>query len=229
MYNDFMQCSEFGPLTVIYEGEKTTDILTCHISPYHQSCHFLVLGTIRNACGGKSLKQMLLDYAFLLTYVSTKVGVDFLSVDGKTISSSSIPYMLRFRSGPIRQILFILKIAPLMTGYSTETQTLNVKMKDFIEQHEPTSCVKVTLERRAEVQPGSGIPELYDAHLVLESKLTFFKRITWHWKKTVFLWITMMAFMIESLFLLVCCRSKIIPIKRQSDCSGCRCSTDKQS
>lgn len=128
--------------------------------------------------------------------------------------------MLRFRSDPVRLILSFLKTAPLITGCISETQTLNVKMKDFIERDVPTSCLKVTLEQRAEFQPSGGIPELYNAYLVLESELPFFKWITWHWKKTVYVWITMMAFITESLFLLLCCRPIIIPINRPEDGSA---------
>lgn len=123
--------------------------------------------------------------------------------------------MLRFRSGPIRLILSFLKIVPLITGYISETQSLNVQMKDFIERDVPTSCLKVTLQQRAELQSGGGIPDLYEAYLVLESELPFFKRIAWHWKKTLYVWITVMLFIMESLFVLLCCRPIIFPIKRQ--------------
>ncbi|KAJ1414170.1 Seipin family [Sesbania bispinosa] len=91
--------------------------------------------------------------------------VDFLSFNGKTIASSSQPCMLRFTSEPIRLFTTFLKIAPLVTGYLSETQMLNVKMRGFVEGNVPTSCLKVTLEQRAEYQPGAGIPEIYDASL----------------------------------------------------------------
>ncbi|KAK7306464.1 hypothetical protein VNO77_44405 [Canavalia gladiata] len=141
--------------------------------------------------------------------------VDFLLSNGKTIVSSSQPCMLRFRSEPIRLIMTFLKIAPLVTGYTSETQTLNVKMRGFIEGDIPTSCLKVTLEQRAEYQPGAGIPEIYDASLIVESELPFFKRIIWLWKMSIFIWITMIAFFTELLFALVCCRPIIIPKFRQ--------------
>ncbi|XP_054800592.1 seipin-2-like [Prosopis cineraria] len=144
-----------------------------------------------------------------------QVRIDSLSFNGKIIASSSMPLMLRFRSGLIRQMLSVLKLAHLVSGHISEAQTLNVKMEDFIERDEPTACLKVTLEQRASVQAGSGIPELYGAHLVLDSKPPFLKWITWRWKKTVFIWITTMTFMMELLVALVCCRPMIIPMKRQ--------------
>ncbi|GAU48450.1 hypothetical protein TSUD_383470 [Trifolium subterraneum] len=141
--------------------------------------------------------------------------VDFLLSNGKTIASLSQPCMLRFRSEPIRLIMTFLKIAPLITGYTSETQILNVKMRGFVEGNIPTSCMKVTLEQRPEYQPGAGIPEIYDASLVVESELPFFKRMIWHWKMSMFIWIAMMAFFIELIFILVFCRPIIIPKTRQ--------------
>lgn len=123
--------------------------------------------------------------------------------------------MLRFRSQLIRLITTLLKIVPLVTGYTSETQTLNVKMRGFEEGDLPTSCLKVTLEQRAEYQPGAGIPEIYDASLIVESELPLFKRLLWLWKMSIFIWIAMMAFFTELLFALVCCTPIIIPKTRQ--------------
>ncbi|KAL2343251.1 hypothetical protein Fmac_004536 [Flemingia macrophylla] len=144
-----------------------------------------------------------------------QIKVDFLSYDGKSIWSSNQPCMLKFISEPIRLIMTLLKLAPLITGYISETQTLNVKMRGFVEGDVPTSCLKVTLEQRAEYPPGAGIPQIYDASVVIESELPLFKRIIWNWKMIIFVWITMMAFMMEVLFVLVCCLPIIIPRIRQ--------------
>ncbi|KAJ7947192.1 Seipin family [Quillaja saponaria] len=146
-----------------------------------------------------------------------QVRADLLSANGKTLASSSHPCMLQFKSEPIRLFLTFLKIAPLVTGYVSEAQTLNVKMRGFIEGDVPTACLKVTIEQRAEHHLGAGIPEIYDASLVLESKLPFFMRIIWYWKKTIYIWISMMSFMMELLLALVCCRHIIIPRARQGD------------
>ncbi|KAK7412497.1 hypothetical protein VNO78_03961 [Psophocarpus tetragonolobus] len=141
--------------------------------------------------------------------------VDFLLSNGKAIASSSQPCMLRFRSEPIRLVTTLLKVLPIVTGYISETQTLTVKMRGFVEGDIPTSCLKVTLEQRAEYQPGAGIPEIYDAFLIIESELPLFKRIIWLSKMSLFIWIAMMAFFTELLFALVCCTPIIIPKTRQ--------------
>ncbi|XP_061364915.1 seipin-2-like [Gastrolobium bilobum] len=144
-----------------------------------------------------------------------QIRVDFLSSNGKTISSSSQPCILKFRSEPIRLITTFLKIAPLVTGYISETQTLNIKMRGFVEGDVPISCLKVTLEQRAEYLPGAGIPQIYESSIFIEAELPLFKRIIWHWKIIIFIWITMMTFMMELLFVLVCCWPIIIPRIRQ--------------
>ncbi|KAI9120897.1 hypothetical protein K1719_007930 [Acacia pycnantha] len=96
-------------------------------------------------------------------------------------------------------MMSFLKTTTLVPGHISETQNLNIKMKDFIEWDEPTSCLKLTLEQQANVQPGSGIPEL---HLVLELQPPFLKWIfTWLWKKTVYVWTTKMAFMAKLLII----------------------------
>ncbi|XP_010242174.1 PREDICTED: seipin-2 [Nelumbo nucifera] len=140
-----------------------------------------------------------------------QVRVDFISENGKVTASSSYPCMLQFKSQPIRLLETFLKSVPLVAGYASESQTLNLKMKGFTDKNEPTSCLRVVLEQRAEYRPGSGIPELYHASLVLESELPLFKRVIWNWKITIFIWTGIVSFMMEFIFILVCCRPIIIP------------------
>ncbi|EFH55754.1 hypothetical protein ARALYDRAFT_482394, partial [Arabidopsis lyrata subsp. lyrata] len=146
-----------------------------------------------------------------------QVRVDFLSASGEMLASSRRPCMVRFRSEPIRLVQTLLKIAPLVTGYVSEIQTLNLKLKGLVEKDIiPTACLKVMIEQRAEFRPGAGIPEIYDASLLLESKLPFFKRIIWNWRKTLFVWISMSLFIMELLCALVFFRPLIIPRTGQS-------------
>lgn len=141
-----------------------------------------------------------------------QIRVDFLSASGQMLASSRRPCMIRFRSEPIRLVQTFLKIAPLVTGYVSEIQTLNLKIKGFVDKDIiPTACLKIMIEQRAEFHPGAGIPEIYDASLLLESKLPFFKRIIWNWRRTLFVWISMSVFITELLLTLVCFRPLIIP------------------
>ncbi|KAL3615151.1 hypothetical protein CASFOL_040812 [Castilleja foliolosa] len=140
-----------------------------------------------------------------------QVRVDFLGSDGKTLARSRRPCMLQFKSQPIRLALTMLKVAPILTGYTSETQNLEINFRGFIEGETPTACLSVVIEQRAEFSPGGGIPEIYDASLTLESELPLLKNVLWYWKKTLFVWISMVIFTMELFFALLCCKPIVIP------------------
>ncbi|XP_008799411.1 seipin-2-like [Phoenix dactylifera] len=143
-----------------------------------------------------------------------QVRAEFLSADGKVMAGSSQPCMLRFKSSHIHLIETFLKSGSLLAGYSSELQILRVKMTGFTEGSEPTVCIRVILEQRAEYRPGAGIPEIYAASLKLESELPLFKRLIWNWRRTVYIWISTGLFIMELLIFLVCCRPIIVPRSR---------------
>nr|GLL45895.1 seipin-2-like [Ipomoea trifida] len=140
-----------------------------------------------------------------------QVRIDLLASNGLILASSRRPCMLYFKSLPIRLLLTFLKAAPLITGYSSESQDLDIEFKGFTEGDMPISCIRVIIEQRAEFHPGGGIPQLYSASLILESELPLHKRIIWYWKTTLFVWISMTLFTVELLFALLCCKPLIIP------------------
>ncbi|KAF5182385.1 Seipin-2 [Thalictrum thalictroides] len=146
-----------------------------------------------------------------------QVRVDFLSENGEVTASSRHPCMLRFKSHILHYLETFLKSLPLLAGYSSEAQVLNIKMRGFSEGYKPTSCIRVILEQRAEFRSGAGIPEIYAASLLLESKLPLFKRILWYWKTTIFVWISMVSFTMELMLILLCCRPVLIPRARSRD------------
>ncbi|KAM0008262.1 putative Seipin family protein [Helianthus debilis subsp. tardiflorus] len=139
-----------------------------------------------------------------------QVRVDFLNGDGKCLFSTRQPCMLRYKSQPIRLLLTFLKLAPLITGYSSEAQTLNMKFSGYTEGTVPTSCLRVILEQRAEFTRGAGVPVIYAASLKLESEPPFLKRILWSWKWTIYIWVAVMIFVVELLFTVVCCCTPVI-------------------
>ncbi|XP_060194042.1 seipin-2 [Lycium barbarum] len=140
-----------------------------------------------------------------------QVRVDFLTANGKVLASSRRPCMLQFKSNPIRLLSTFLRAAPLVTGYTSESQKLKVDFKGFSEGIVPTACLRVIIEQRAEFHPGGGIPEIYAASSTLESELPFLKRMLWYWKTTLFVWVSMTLFTMEFLFALLCCKPLIIP------------------
>ncbi|XVF78863.1 hypothetical protein PTKIN_Ptkin14bG0171700 [Pterospermum kingtungense] len=140
-----------------------------------------------------------------------QVRVEFLSVSGKATATSKYPCMLRFKSQTIRFAETIINSIPLITGHKSESQVLTIKMNEFTEGLEPTARLKVTLEQRAEFQPGAGIPEIYAATLELESELPQLKRVIWCWRRTIFVCTSIMWFLMELVAILVFCRPMIMP------------------
>ncbi|KAL2494655.1 putative adipose-regulatory protein (Seipin) [Forsythia ovata] len=140
-----------------------------------------------------------------------QVRVDFLAADGRTLASLRRPCMLQFRSLPIRLLLTFVKVAPILTGYTSESQKLDMNLRGFIEGATPTACLKVIIEQRAEFLPGAGIPEINVASVSLESELPMLKKLIWYWKKTLFVWISLTLFTMELLFSLLCCKPIIMP------------------
>lgn len=161
-------------------------------------------------------------YAFIIPLI-LKVRVDFLAVDGKLLASARRPGMLHFKSQPIQLLSTFLKLPPLIYGLAWEAQELKIQFKGFVEPapaaaaataNTPTSCIKVTIEQRGELQRGAGIPVIHSASLTLESKQPGLKRLIWYWRKTLFVWLSMTIFTTELFLLLLCC-SPIIVMSRQ--------------
>lgn len=140
-----------------------------------------------------------------------KVRVEFLSANGKVTASSSYPCMLRFKSRPIHYMQTFLRSAPLIVGLQSETQVLNIKISAHTEGLEPTACLKVILEQRAEFHSGKGIPQIYAGLLLLQSELPQLKRLVWYWRRTIFVWTSFVSFLAELVFILAFFGPKIVP------------------
>lgn len=143
--------------------------------------------------------------------------MDFLAANGNVTATSSHPSMLRFKSQSIRLIETVLKSAPLLAGFQSESQILNIKMTEFTEGIEPTTCLGIMPEQRVEYHPGAGIPQIYAASLLLESELPKFKRFVWCWRRTIFVWISIMSFLVELMFSLAFLRPIIVPRPRSGN------------
>lgn len=141
--------------------------------------------------------------------------MDCLSSNGKVTATSSYPSMLKFKSQPIRLVETAIKSIPLVTGFQSEVQNLKLVINDFTEGFEPTACFKVVIEKRAEYQSqGAGIPEIYSATLHVETELPKIKKIIWIWRRTVLVWIGILAFLSQLSFSLIFCRTLILPGRR---------------
>lgn len=140
-----------------------------------------------------------------------QVRAEFLSRNGEVIYGVRKPCMLRFKSPPIRLMETFIKSGPLLAGYSSESQVIDMAVSGFTEGPEPTMCVRIVLEQRAEYRPGAGIPEIYAASLKLESELPILKRMIWNWRRTLLVWSAMWFFIWQLLIVLVFCRPLLFP------------------
>lgn len=140
-----------------------------------------------------------------------QVRVELLTPDGDVSSTSWRPCVLHFKSFQFHLLEIFLKSVFMLTGYSSESQVLMVQMNGLTEGRKPTVCIRVTLEERAGYRAGAGIPEIYSAHMKLESDLPLVNRIIWNWKITLFIWTTMVLFNLQLVTLLLCCRPILLP------------------
>ncbi|XBH93735.1 hypothetical protein VPH35_084611 [Triticum aestivum] len=140
-----------------------------------------------------------------------QVRAELLSADGKVVTASSQPCMLKFKSVHMHFIETFFQSVSLLSGYSSESQVIKLKMTGIKEAFKPITGVRMVLEQRAEFATGAGIPEIYDASIKLEAELPLLKRVLWHWRWTMFVWSSMAVFVFELLLAVVCCRPCIFP------------------
>ncbi|KAL6202018.1 hypothetical protein ACLB2K_025729 [Fragaria x ananassa] len=143
-----------------------------------------------------------------------QVRVKFLSANGDVTTSSSHPCMLQFKSLPVHYTQTFLRSAPLIAGIQSETQVLNIK----IDEHtglQPTASLKVILEQRAEFHHDGGIPQIYAGSLHLQSELPQLKRLVLYWRRTLFIWTSIVLFLAELVFILAFFRPVLVPRGRQ--------------
>ncbi|CAM8905849.1 unnamed protein product [Rhodiola kirilowii] len=146
-----------------------------------------------------------------------QVQVEALSADGKTVAVLSRPCMLQYKSLPIQLMWTLLEMVPLVTGFRLESQTRRINMGTYTEGTLPTICFKVIMEGRAEFSSGAGVPEIYSAFIIIESRHILLKRLIWYLKPLLFLWIGFLFFMMELFVVLLFFRSIVLPRVASSD------------
>ncbi|KAG6556855.1 hypothetical protein Mapa_001802 [Marchantia paleacea] len=140
-----------------------------------------------------------------------QVTAEMLSARNQVLMRQSKPCMLRFRSAPIRLFKTVFYSIPLLMGFSTETQKIEVTVLQAQEKLVPTASVRILLEPKAGYPQGGGLPELYEAELHLESALPWPKAIMRRWKWTFYVWNGVCLFLFEVAIILCCCRRVLLP------------------
>ncbi|XP_021734375.1 seipin-1-like [Chenopodium quinoa] len=145
-----------------------------------------------------------------------QIMAEVVATNGKLIAQSSQPSMLQFHSYPIRLMRTFILGVPILLGISHETQTIKVHMLQYKEDnHLRTEAVKITLIPRAGTPY---LPQLYEAEIVMHSKLPRVKEFVHNWKWTFYVWTSMYVYAVMLMLLLWFFRDLLaFPISRGID------------
>lgn len=129
-----------------------------------------------------------------------QIMAEVVATNGKLIARSSQPSMLQFHSYPIRLMRTFILGLPILLGFSHETQTIKVQMLRYKEDnHLRTDAVKITLIPRAGTLY---LPQLYEAEILMHSKLPRVKEFVHNWKWTFYVWTSMYVYAVMLMLLL---------------------------
>lgn len=97
---------------------------------------------------------------------------------------------------------------PLLLGLTAETQTIKVPMLKHKEDSKRSSTIRIILSPRAGTD---FLPQLYDAEILLNSQLPWWKEVVRRWKWTLYVWTSMYIYIILVLLVLSLFRPLILP------------------
>lgn len=124
------------------------------------------------------------------------------------MGKSSLPCMLRFRSLPVRLARTFIMSVPLVLGITGETQQINIETLKHKEGYPRTGAIRVTLSPRAGTH---FIPQLYEAEILMKSKLPWTKEFVRSWKWTFYVWSSLYIYIILLITLFSCCKPVFFP------------------
>lgn len=120
-----------------------------------------------------------------------QVACELLSATGQVLVKSSQPCMLHFKSNTLHYIKSILMAIPLLAGVSSETQTLALHLLEWQEERSsPSAGIRISLVPRAGRPVTTGLPELYNAEIQVDSEAPCMASSSVRsWKWTLLMWI----------------------------------------
>ncbi|XP_038988024.1 seipin-1-like, partial [Phoenix dactylifera] len=114
-----------------------------------------------------------------------QVTAEAIAPNGDTITTSSQPCMLRFRSLPVRLMRTCLMGIPLLMGICTESQKVTMEVLRYKETGRRTEAIRVRLKPRAGT---TDLPQLYAAEIFMTSQLPWGKELVYNWKWSFYVW-----------------------------------------
>ncbi|KAH7571425.1 hypothetical protein JRO89_XS04G0049100 [Xanthoceras sorbifolium] len=148
-----------------------------------------------------------------------QLTAELLSINGDVIAKSSQPCMLHFRSSLLRLTRTVLMGIPLLLGVSDETQKITIKILRHKEGNRRTEAIRVILSPRA---GSSRLPQLYEAEIILNSRLPWTKEFVHNWKWTFYVWSSFYIYIILLTTLTCCCRPFWYPVTASGNSHGGR-------
>uniref|UniRef100_A0A5B7CEX5 Seipin-1 n=1 Tax=Davidia involucrata TaxID=16924 RepID=A0A5B7CEX5_DAVIN len=142
-----------------------------------------------------------------------QLSAELVSTNGHVIAKSSQPCMLRFSSLPIRLMRTCLMGAPLLLGITSETQKLTVAMLKHKEGYPRTESIRITMIPRAGT---TSLPQLYEAEILLNSRLPWRKELVRSWKWTFYVWTSLYMYIVLVIVLVCCFKPLIFPMTAPS-------------
>ncbi|KAF0933301.1 hypothetical protein E2562_017086 [Oryza meyeriana var. granulata] len=143
------------------------------------------------------------------SYHNREIGVfqiksEAISASGITIASTTQPYMIKYKSSPIRLMQTALLCVPLTMGIHSESQTANLKLLHYREGHgrrKRTGFIRVMLQPRAITVH---LPQVYKAEIIVQTALPWTKEMVRASKWTLCVWVSLSVY-ISILVLAICC------------------------
>ncbi|WVZ54443.1 hypothetical protein U9M48_005233 [Paspalum notatum var. saurae] len=129
-----------------------------------------------------------------------QIKAEALSVTGHTMASAAQPYMLRYRSAPVRLAQSALMCVPLTLGLRGETQAANLKVLQYREghgRHQRTGLVRVLLQPRTTTVQ---LPQVYRAEVVVQTTLPLAKGLARGLKWTLCVWVSSSVYVVLVIF-----------------------------
>jgi probable phosphoglycerate mutase len=124
------------------------------------------------------------------TRLVLQIKAEAVSVSGITMASATQPYMLRYKSTPVRLAQSALLCVPLTLGIRSETQAANLKVLQYREgrgRDKRTGAIRVLLQPRAATVQ---LPQVYRAEVVVQTALPWAKSLARGLKWTLCVWVS---------------------------------------
>ncbi|KAK8960061.1 hypothetical protein KSP40_PGU009091 [Platanthera guangdongensis] len=158
-----------------------------------------------------SLRLVMPDSGFNRHVGIFQVSTEALSSTGRVLASSSRPCMLTFRSFPVRLMRTFAMSFPLLVGLRAETQQLGFEALRYGEGASKTEAIRVRVMPRAGTMD---LPQIYEAEILLRTRLPRGKEVVYNWKWTFYLGVSMNMYVLLLVLLFGCFRP--LGIRRNS-------------